>query len=223
MKREQWRRRDIQKWNFNSGQRCKRTSSGSYRGKVTDLPFESSLERLINTQQRGAGTESRHAPPSTPTKLMTQGEKYRRWHKEAFAVGSVDFLHRKYRLQREHLMQQKKRGAGGGKQPIGTRGIHQSLNSTSGGGKKRAWIWLWIHVVKPHVLTNCKPHQHLDRSHYRAGGRGGNGWKGWRGRGLGLREGVDAWSEEQRQPGWMGAQRGGQEIWVHFLRSVGGM
>lgn len=35
-------------------------------------------------------------------KLMTRGVKYRRYHKDALAVGSADFFQRKYNLQREH-------------------------------------------------------------------------------------------------------------------------
>lgn len=119
-----------------------------------------------NTKQlrgeiRGGGTESRHAPPPTPTELMTQGVKYRRYHREALAVGSVDFC-------KESSIRSSSRKE---KQPTGTQGIHQSLNSTI----KKALDLSLIHVVKPHVLTNCKPHQRLDRSRYRAEGRGVSG------------------------------------------------
>lgn len=124
-----------------------------------------------NTKQlrgeiRGGGTESRHAPPPTPTELMTQGVKYRRYHREALAVGSVDFC-KESSISRGNIRSSSRKE----KQPTGTQGIHQSLNSTI----KKALDLSLIHVVKPHVLTTCKPHQRLDRSRYRAEGRGVSG------------------------------------------------
>lgn len=113
---------------------------------------------------------------------MTQGVKYTRYHKEAWAVRSVDF----FCIYRGNIRSSRKE-----KQPTGTRGLHQSLNWTV----KKPWIGP-IHVVKPHALTNCKPHKHSDRSCHRVDGRGVSGCTDWGGISA---EAKDAWDDHKER------------------------
>lgn len=53
---------------------------------------------------------------------MTQGVKYKRYRKEALAVGSADFSRGSTNLQREHTQQQEGKTAFS----TGTQGIHST-------------------------------------------------------------------------------------------------
>lgn len=140
---------------------------------------------------------------------MTQGAKCKRYRK-------TTPLHSPLRdgeqLLREHIRNSR---TGKTASSTGTRGIHQSLNYTV----KIGLDLNPIHVVKPRVLTECKPHRQCsDRACYRKSEREAEGRMGPRDGGRKNRT-EDAWDDHKERPEESidivllhGEQRGGQEI-----------
>jgi len=124
-------------------------------------------------------------------KLMTGGVKIQKCiTKKLRLQGGAYFSQRKYKgnIRNEQ---------GGGTAYTGAQGSHQSLNSTN----RKAPDRNPIHVVKPRVLTNGKPHQRSGRSRYRAGGRRVSGVEEQRMHGM--------TTERKRRRVW-----GGGDSWV---------